>query len=289
MQLGMSEQMVSAFADTFGNCAQELEHRGPVTFAGPDPAPIGTPGITDGYALNIDQGSTFNNQGDSIFQGNNLFDTPSVTTFLGEVNLDGDTTFTGDTTFDGDTTFHGAIDFNGSTPTGDWVGKTKVNSSDSLAYLEDQMADGHVQASAQYNATDDVKIEVDTIDSAGDKKLRFFWDLSDQSGYSGSGKNAWIIESGAPKFISPTALTPQTITPTTVTPTTVTPTGTTVVTDVAWDEETCEMTKTTATIYQFPGSSAINVFPNNTAINVFPNNSNRFGFPSATQINYFAG
>ncbi len=61
-----------------------------------------------------------------------------------------------------------------------------VNSSDTPDYLENQWRDGHVQASAQYTASQDLLTEVDTVDVAGDKKCRLYIDVGDITGWDGS-------------------------------------------------------------------------------------------------------
>ncbi len=166
----------------------------------------------------------------------------------------------------------------------------KVNSADTPAFLEDQWRDGHVEASAQYNAAQDFLVEVDTVDvGPGDKLCRFYIDSGDITGFSTVGKQALITDAGAPKFIAKTTLTPSSLTPSTLTPTTVTPSATTVVTDVSWDEGTCVMTKTTGTVYTFPSGTAINVFPSSSIVYVWPNGSAVYVFPNSSAVNYFQG
>ena len=69
--------------------------------------------------------------------------------------------------------------------------KVKVNSADTPDYLEDQVRDGHVEASAQYTASKDLLVEVDTVDVAGDKLLRFFIDASDITNWDNT--HDWVL------------------------------------------------------------------------------------------------
>lgn len=74
-------------------------------------------------------------------------------------------------------------------------GKVKVNATDTLAYLEDQQND---HTSGVYSSSNDIVIKTET--NSG--KIRYFFDVSAISGYSGSGKMALIIDAGVPKWVT---------------------------------------------------------------------------------------
>ncbi len=197
-QTGFSDQQVSALMNFLGNCQQALDHRGPVALGAPDPAPIGTPGITQGYALDIPPGSSINNQGDQYVGGD--------TNLAGPTLISGDTTISGDTISIGGpsstTTANGTWDFTGATVLGITAAsdhKVAVNASGTGGYLEDRLRDNHVEASAQYNATQDFLIESDTVDVTGEKLSRFFLDSSDLTNFTSSAtvRRAIGIASGA--------------------------------------------------------------------------------------------
>lgn len=91
-------QAVDALIAAIGQCAQVLEHRGPVTFGGPDPPNAHFPDsilnqeITEEYALNLAEGSHANFQGDSIFAGDVYNVNNTTNNYSTTENYEGDST-----------------------------------------------------------------------------------------------------------------------------------------------------------------------------------------------------